>query len=122
MPTIGYGTILYSNGTTVTMDDNPISQSQAIDELEYNINLKCNSINDLVTVEINQHQFDALASFTYNLGVHALTSSTLLKLLNNSDFDGAAEQFLVWDKVGGKVIQGLLNRRMAEKALFLLGC
>lgn len=73
----------------------------------------------LVTLMLNQHQFDALVSFSYNLGLGSLKNSTLLKLLNSGDVAGAAEQFLRWDKAGGVRVAGLTRRRKAERELFL---
>lgn len=81
------------------------------------------AVSRLVTVEINQHQFDALVSFTYNCGTGALQKSTLLKRLNAGDYAGAAAAFAMWDKakVNGKMttLRGLTRRRAAEKELFL---
>lgn len=71
-----------------------------------------------VKVPLTQNQFDALVSFTYNLGEGALRSSTLLRMLNAGDYTGAAAQFARWDKAGGKVLAGLTKRRAAEAALF----
>lgn len=73
----------------------------------------------LVTVEINQNQFDALTSFSYNCGIDAFSKSTLLKRLNRGDYAGAAASFSVWNKGGGKVLNGLVARRSREAALFL---
>ena len=72
-----------------------------------------------VKVPLNQNQFDALVSFTLNLGSENLRSSTLLKRLNAGDYFGAADQFAVWNRAGGKVLPGLVKRRAAERALFL---
>jgi GH24 family phage-related lysozyme (muramidase) len=66
----------------------------------------------LVKVELNQGQFDALVSFTYNLGA-LLSTSTLLRKLNAGDYAGAADEFLRWNKAGGKVLNGLTRRREA---------
>lgn len=66
-----------------------------------------------------QGQFDALVSFTYNLGARSLSTSTLLRKLNAGDYAGAADEFLRWNKAGGKVLTGLTRRREAERALFL---
>ena len=71
-----------------------------------------------MTVPLTQNQFDALVSLTYNIGSGAFNNSTLLKL-NKGDYQGAADQFLVWNKADGKVMKGLVRRREAERALFL---
>jgi lysozyme len=76
---------------------------------------------NLCTVQLTQPQFDALVSFAYNCGLGNLKSSTLLKLVNKGDFQGAAEQFLRWNKAAGKVLKGLTRRREAEKQVFLCG-
>lgn len=73
----------------------------------------------LVKVAVNQNQFDALVDFAYNLGVKALEGSTLLKKLNAGDYAGAADEFPKWNKAGGKVLNGLVKRRAAERSLFL---
>jgi lysozyme len=72
----------------------------------------------MITSQVNQNQFDALVSFTYNLGVGALHGSTLLHLVNQSDFTNAANEFPKWDHAGGVVVAGLLRRRLAEQTLF----
>jgi lysozyme len=71
-----------------------------------------------VSVPLNQEQFDALVSFTFNCGAGNLASSTLLKLLNNGDYAGAKEQFQRWNKAAGREMAGLTKRRHAEAALF----
>lgn len=68
---------------------------------------------------ITQNQFDALCSLSYNIGLPALASSTLLKLLNAGNYSGAADQFLVWNHVNGLVCNGLSNRRTFERSWFL---
>lgn len=70
-------------------------------------------------VELNQEQFDALCSFAINCGLGAFYSSTLCRLLKAGDFAGAAEQFLLWDHIGKAESQGLENRRLAERDVFL---
>ena len=76
------------------------------------------AVNTAVVVPINQNQFDALVSLTYNIGIKAFKNSTLLKKLNVGDIRGAAAQFDVWINDGGKVVQGLVNRRAVERKLF----
>ena len=75
-------------------------------------------VNDYVHVPLNQCQFDALCSWVYNLGPSNLKSSTLLKKLNNGDFDNVPYQMSRWNKAGGKVLEGLTRRRKAEGLLF----
>lgn len=77
-----------------------------------------NAINTMVKVTINQHQFDALVCFVFNIGASALQGSTLLKRLNAGDYSGAANEFTRWCRNDGKKMLGLYRRRMAEKLLF----
>ena len=78
------------------------------------------SVANSLTVAVNQNEFDALVSFTFNVGVFAFRSSTLLKLLNNkAEKTVVASEFLKWVKADGKVSEGLKNRREQEKSLFL---
>ena len=116
--TIGFGTIKYPNGVRVKKGDT-CTEAQAESYLKNDLVKFENAINRLVKVPLNQNQFDALSSFTYNLGETNLSSSTLLKKLNAKDYAGAADQFLRWNKAGGKVMNGLTRRREAERNLFL---
>jgi lysozyme len=75
--------------------------------------LKC------VTVPLNQHQFDALSSWTFNVGVGAACGSTLVRLLNKHQYTDACNQLPRWNRAGGRVVRGLTNRRLAEQALCL---
>lgn len=77
------------------------------------------AVRRLVTVSLNQNQFDALVSFTYNLGPVALEHSTLLAKLNAGDYAGAAAEFDRWVYIGKRTSDGLIRRRAAEKALFM---
>lgn len=65
-----------------------------------------------------QHQFDAMVSFAYNVGIGNLTKSTLLKLHKAGNYAGAANEFAKWNKAAGKVMKGLTRRRAAEAALY----
>jgi lysozyme len=78
-----------------------------------------NKVNEIVKVDLNQNQFDALVSLCFNIGEGAFAKSTLVRKLNAGDYAGAADQFMVWNKDNGKTVQGLTNRRAKEKALFL---
>lgn len=111
--TIGYGT---TRGVNAGMK---ISKEQAERMLLNDVQRFEPEIERLVGVPLSQNQWDALVSFTYNLGSANLESSTLLRKLNAGDYAGAAEQFPRWSKAGGKVLAGLVRRRAAEQALFL---
>lgn len=112
--TIGYG----SYGSHVTKDM-VISKEEAEELLKKDLVRFEEAVTSYVTVSINQNQFDALVSFAFNLGQGSLQRSTLLKLLNNNDHEGASNEFWKWRKAGGKVLQGLVRRRAAEKDLFI---
>ena len=73
----------------------------------------------VVTVDLNDNQYGALVSFTFNLGLGNLKKSTLLRLVNTSDYEDASNEFLKWNRAGGKVMKGLTARRNAERDLFL---
>ncbi|MGH8384915.1 MAG: lysozyme [Pseudomonas sp.] len=112
---IGYGA---TRGVVAGMK---ITADQAERMLQNDISRFEPDIDRLVKVPLNQNQWDALMSFTYNLGATNLGSSMLLKLLNSVDYAGTAEQFLRWNKAGGQVLSGLTRRREAERKLFLGG-
>jgi len=113
--TIGYGHTgpNVHRGLTIT-------QKQAEDVLAQDIRRFELGVINNVKVTLNQNEFDALVSFSFNVGVNALKNSTLLRLLNdNADRSLVASEFLRWNKGDGKVLEGLTRRRQAEKALFL---
>ncbi len=111
--TIGYGhTLGVKRGDAIT-------EAQADALLREDLEPCERAVNDLVTVQLSQGAFDSLVSFVFNLGRGAFSSSTLLKLLNKGDYQGAADQFEKWCRAGGRVLPGLLKRRHAEAAMFL---
>ena len=112
VPTIGYGHI-----KGVQMGD-VITEAQAHEMLVEELDEYESYINDLVTVGLNQNQFDAMVSWVYNLGGGNLRASTLLKVLNSGDYAGVPAQIMRWNKAGGKVLEGLTRRRQAEADLF----
>ncbi|MGD1854679.1 MAG: lysozyme [Leptolyngbyaceae cyanobacterium] len=111
--TIGYGT------TRGVKPGQEISEAQAEALLKTDLNRFENAVNQAVRVSINDNQFAALVSFSYNVGAGALRSSTLLRKLNSRDVYGAANEFPRWNRAGGRVLAGLTRRRNAERALFL---
>ncbi|MFW1955064.1 lysozyme [Acinetobacter guillouiae] len=116
--TIGYGTTIYPHGKAVQYGDT-CTIEQAKNYMQYDLRRFEQAVNAAVNVPLNQNQFDALVSLSYNIGIGAFKNSTLLKLLNASDYHAASHQFDVWIKAGGKTVQGLVNRRAVEKTLFL---
>lgn len=113
--TIGYG------HTARVKQGQKITQAQADKFLKADLKTFENAVNSCVKVNITQNQFDALVSFAYNCGAGALKTSTLLKKLNKKDYSGAAKEFPKWNKSNGKVLNGLVKRRVAEMDLFLKG-
>jgi GH24 family phage-related lysozyme (muramidase) len=111
--TIGYGT---TSGVRPGM---VITESEAEELMKRDLRRFEQAVSDLVKVPLNSDQFSALVSFAYNVGEGALASSTLLRLLNQRDYQGAADQLLRWDKAGSQALAGLTRRRKAERALFL---
>lgn len=77
--------------------------------------------NAVTYKNLNENQYSALVSFTFNLGCGSLRRSTLLKKLNKGNVQGAGDEFKRWNKAGGKVLPGLVRRRAAEKKLFCSG-
>lgn len=120
---VGVWTIGY--GWTQPVDGKPIRAGMTIKQETAERLLKTglvryeSDVSRLVKVGMTQGQFDALVSFTYNLGARSLSTSTLLRKLNAGDYAGASDEFLRWNKAGGKVLNGLTRRREAERALFL---
>lgn len=119
VPTIGWGSTAYEDGTPVTMHDPAISQSRADGLFRHTIKPRVDELNHVVAVKLTQNQFDALLSFVYNLGIGALKKSTLLRLLNQSNYMGAAAEFSKWTMAGGHPVPGLVKRREREMALFI---
>ena len=119
IPTIGYGNTYYTDGKRVTLLDKEITKQQAFDMFKEVANRFAKRVDALVTSNINQNQFNALVSFAYNVGTGNFASSTLLKKVNrNPDDLSIKDEFLRWNKAGGKVINGLTNRRNEEANIY----
>ena len=120
VPTIGYGSTRYEDGTPVRMTDPPIDTVRAGEIMLAAVNADSGpAVNRYVQVPVNQGQFDALVDFAYNCGTQNLRTSTLLKKLNAGDYAGAAGQFGLWINGGGHPLPGLVKRRALERDLFL---
>lgn len=110
--TIGYG------HTKGVKRGDIITKAEADAFLAQDILWVARAVDGKVTVQLTANHRAALYSFIYNVGNGAFNTSTLLKKLNRSDYEGAAAEFKRWNKGGGKVLNGLIRRRKAEEALF----
>lgn len=108
--TIGYG---HTKGVVAGMTS---THAQNVAWLMDDIASSVKNVNAHLEVDVSQGLFDALVDFDFNLGDGNLNSSTLLKLVNEDDLTAALEEFPKWDHAGGKVVAGLLARRIAEQS------
>ena len=115
--TVGIGFITVDG---VKVNENTTLTNDQIEEQFFKQIVKYeNAVNNNVKSVLNQNQFDALVSFTFNLGEGSLKSSTLLKKVNvNPNDTSICAEFLIWNKAGGRVIDGLTKRRQAEAKLY----
>lgn len=116
--TIGYGSIHHIDENRPIKAGDIINVGTAERWLKSEMVEKEDAVNALCTVPLTQGMFDALVSFTFNLGRQALKESTLLRKLNGKDYEGAAREFERWVRGGGSVLPGLVIRRNKEEALF----
>ncbi|MGB1648674.1 MAG: lysozyme [Cycloclasticus sp.] len=118
----GYPTIGYDH---VVLDEEKdqfaagIDQEQGEELLRKDAQVAERAVLRLITVPLTEGQFDALVSFTFNLGSGALQRSTLRRKLNRQEYVSAAKEFRRWVWAGGRKLKGLIKRREAEKALFI---
>lgn len=119
--TIGYGNTQYEDGRMVKEGD-VITQSRAATLLQFIVAKFAISTDMMVKQEIRQHEFDALVSFCYNVGVGNLEKSTLLRKVNKrSPVDEVVAEFMKWNKARGQELAGLTRRRASEAYLFING-
>ena len=110
--TIGYG---HTSGVKET---DTITQDEADKLLQEDVEQFEKYVDDYVTVKLGQSQFDALVAWTFNLGPGNLRESTMLKVLNNGDYESVPREMKRWNKAAGKTLDGLIRRRLAESLLF----
>lgn len=116
--TIGYGNTFYEDGTPVKLGDK-ITQERAESLFTLISDSFAAKVAPLIKSKINENQFGALTSFAYNAGVGNLQKSTLLKKVNANPSDASIrEEFMKWNKAGGKELAGLTRRRKAEADLY----
>lgn len=115
--TVGYGHVI--SQSEKGKYDAGITKLQALTLLKNDILKACVSVARLIKVQLSQNQFDALVSFTFNLGGGRLQASALRQKLNRGDYPGAAAEFKKWVWAGGRRLAGLMARRADEAALFI---
>lgn len=116
--TIGYGTTSAA-GVGKIEAGMKITQVQAESMLIRSLVDYEEGVLRALVIRPTQNQFDALVSLAYNIGIGAMSKSSVVKALNRGDVAKAGDSFMLWNKAGGKVLPGLVRRREAEKTLFL---
>lgn len=112
VPTIGFGA---TQGVKLGDKTTPVrALNRLLDEVD---SVYAQGVRRCVTVPLYQHEFSAYVSLTYNIGVANFCSSTLVKKLNQEDYSGACQEIERWTRAGGRVLQGLVNRRKEERAI-----
>jgi lysozyme len=120
--TIGYGSTRYPNGKKIILGEKLASEKEATQLLLATLSPYEDAVNKHLP-NLNQCQFDALVAFSYNVGTGALIKSTLLKKAKANAADPSIlDEFLKWNKAGGKVLTGLTNRRREEANLYFSLC
>ena len=128
--TIGVGHVMYPDQAKLPLDkrdsvmlkpedDRVYSQEEVDGILRHDLDRFERGVERFCPSNLSQGQFDALVSFSFNLGLGTLQRSTLRQKLLRGDTEGAAEEFLKYCMAGGKILKGLQNRRRDERALFL---
>ena len=112
VPTIGFGS---TRGVSMDME---ITQERAEALLIEDISDFEEEVNKCVKVPLTQNQFDALVAWTFNLGGTNLRNSTMLKVLNEGEYEKVPSEMKRWNKAAGKTLEGLIRRREAESLLF----
>lgn len=115
--TIGVGHTA-AMGDPKPVDGMKITEAEAEAILRRDLGSIERDVEKAVTVHVNQRQFDTLVSFVFNVGIGAFRKSTLLKKLNASRYDEVPSELMKWTRAGGRVVQGLVNRRKAEADLW----
>lgn len=123
VPTIGYGNTWYPDGKKVTMNDKEITKEYAFQIFKVVADKFASDVSKLITSEVNQNQFNSCVSFAYNVGIANFAKSTLLKKINKNPHDATIlDEFMKWNKAGGKVLAGLTKRRHEEAMNYIEIC
>ena len=116
--TVGVGHLIGDGKTLPDSWNKTFTLDEVYDILAKDVVRFERGVNKYITVPLRQNEFDALVSFSFNLGLGVLQRSTLRQALNRGDKEGAITSLLKYNKAGGKVLKGLDNRRKDEAALF----
>ena len=119
IPTIGIGSTYYEDGTKVKMTDKAITKERAIQLAKNVVKSFEEQVNKSILLPMTQNQFDAMVLLCYNIGKSGFARSSVVRNFNLGNIQKAADSFLLWNKAGGRVVQGLVNRREKERSLFL---
>lgn len=114
---VGLATVGYGHRTNMPLGAS-ISQDEADRLLAVDLSHTTSAVEDSLMADLNDNQFSACVCLAFNIGAGAFAKSTLVKLLNQGDTAGAANEFPKWDKAKGKELAGLKTRRLAEQKLF----
>lgn len=114
--TIGYGHVI--NEREVELKNQTIDEEIADALLRYDCKMVYEEMKELIHVPLEEHQLAALLSFCFNVGINAFKHSTLRAKINAGKLGEASKEFLKWDKINGKSIKGLADRRREESNLF----
>ena len=117
--TIGYGTTANAGVGITPKAGMVISEGAATSYLDAAVTKFAHNVTAALTKPANENEFGAMVSLAYNIGPTAFKRSTVARKFNEGDKKGAADAFLLWNKAGGRVLKGLANRRVEERALFL---
>jgi lysozyme len=112
--TIGWGHVILDNESI----QEPLSEEDGEILLKKDVQSSERAVFRNISVPLSDGQFDALVSFTFNCGAGSLQASTLRSKINRGEYPGAADEFIRWNKVHGKISKGLTRRRMAEAEMF----
>ena len=128
LKTIGVGHLLTQQELSlyeIALDDESrvnfhdgLTDDQVLSLLARDVRKFEQAMEQLVKVDLTQDQFDSLCSLIFNIGASNFARSTMLKMINVSEFDKASDEFQKWNRAGGHELPGLLKRRLAEAALF----
>ena len=120
--TIGYGSTYYADKRKVTLEDVPMDEptARALLMIELQHTYLPGVLRSCPILATDERKCNAVVDWSYNLGVGRLQTSTLKRKINAQDWEGAAEQLMLWTKGGGRVLPGLVKRRKAEKELILV--